>query len=75
MNATLLEKDTTSNFSFDVGIEGKTYFVKIYLNEKGKFIDELIQSEGVELAYLGTEGEIREKILNYLDKHWDSLAG
>lgn len=75
MNATLLEKDTTSNFSFNVEIEGKTYFAKIYLNEKGKFIDNSIQFDGEELEYEGAEGEIREKVLTYLDKNWDSLSG
>ena len=74
MNATLTNSDITTNHTFNVEHEGKTYHVQIYLNAKGKFIDDSITLNDVELEYEGDEGQIREDIVDYLDKHWDELV-
>ena len=77
MKTTFLEKDTTTNYSFDVEFDGVKYFAKIYLNEDGKFIDEEIRDTrtGENLDYQGAEGEVREKIVDYLANNWDTLVG
>jgi hypothetical protein len=74
MNATLTNSDTTTNHTFDVDHKGKTYTVQIYLNAKGKFIDDTIMFNGVELGSEGTGGQIREEIIEYLSNHWDELV-
>ena len=57
-------------------IYGVKYRARIYLNEKGKFEDEEIQHDesGEHLEFEGAEGEIREKIVDYLNANWDSLV-
>ena len=74
MNATLNHKDETTNYSFEIIHEGENYDVTVYLNECGKFIDESISRCGEELEYEGTEGQIREDIMDYLDENWDKLV-
>jgi hypothetical protein len=74
MNATLSNKNETCNYTFTVEHEGKTYDVLIYTNNKGKFIDEHIFFNGEDLDYEGTEGQIREDIMTYLDENWDKLV-
>ncbi len=75
MKATLQNKQTSQRFAFYVEIEGQTYNAVIWLNEKGKFIDDMIYTlNDNELEHEGEEGTIREKIINYLDKNWDSLT-
>lgn len=74
MNATLVTKQTTNRFSFTVEMDGHNYDVVIWVNEKSKFCDEEISLNGVELESEGIEGEIREKIIDYLDENWDSLV-
>ena len=74
MKAKLLDSETTTNHTFDVEHESKTYHVQIYLNAKGKFIDDSITLNDVELEHEGDEGQIREDIIEYLDEHWDELV-
>ena len=75
MNAELLSKNLTTNYTFRINIDEATYDVTVYLNEKGKFIDDSItQANGEELGHEGEEGEIYEKIMDYLDNHWNLLV-
>jgi len=74
MNAVLSSKDDTTNYTFDVNHEGVNYSVLIYLNGRGKFIDERIYRDEEDIGYEGTDGEIREEIINYLDENWDKLV-
>lgn len=74
MNATLTQKNETTNYNFEIIHEGETYDVTVYLNESGKFIDESISRCGEELDYEGHEGEVREAIMDYLDENWDKLV-
>ena len=74
MNATLTNKNETCNYSFFIEHDGKGYDVLVYTNNKGKFIDENIFFNGEELEYEGTEGQIREDIMTYLDDNWDKLV-
>lgn len=74
MNATLVTKQTTNRFNFTVEMDGHTYDTVIWVDEKGKFADDEINLNGVELESEGIEGEIREKIIDYLDENWDSLT-
>lgn len=74
MNATLSSQDKTNRFSFNVEFEDNFYNVTIYTNEKGKIIDDSITLNDDELAGEGTEGQIREDIITYLDENWDTLV-
>lgn len=74
MNATLTNKNETTNYSFEIDHEGECYDVTVYLNESGKFIDESISRCGEELEYEGHEGQIRDDIIDYLDENWDKLV-
>jgi hypothetical protein len=74
MKATLTNSATTTNHTFNIEHEGKIYHVQIYLNAKGKFIDDSITLNDVELEHEGEEGQIREGIIVYIDEHWDTLV-
>ena len=74
MKATLEYKQFTNRCRFNVEMDGHTYNVVIWVDEKGKFCDDEISLNDVELESEGTEGEIREKIINHLDENWDSLV-
>ncbi len=74
MNATLTQKNETTNYNFEIIHEGENYDVTVYLNESGKFIDESISRCGEELDYEGEEGQVREDIMTYLDENWDKLV-
>lgn len=74
MNATLNHKDDTCQYSFSIEHEGKTYDVVVNTNRKGKFLDEYIYHNNEELEHEGTEGQIREDIMTYLDENWDKLV-
>lgn len=74
MNATLTCKDDTTNYTFNINHEGIEYSALIYLNARGKFIDERIYRDEEELGYEGEEGEIREAITDYIDENWDKLV-
>lgn len=75
INATTISRDTTNRFVFNLEIDNVKYTAIIYTNEKGKFIDdEISYQNGDELEFEGAEGEIREKIIDYLDKNWDTLV-
>jgi len=78
MNTTadLIYADKTTNYTFRVEHEGITYDAVIYCNDKGKFIDDHIIScmTCEQLCHEGTEGEIREVILDYIDANWDKLV-
>lgn len=75
MKATLTNQDATINYSFDIELNGLTYRVQVYLNQKGKFIDDSITLDDRELDGEGEEGQTREDILNYLDENWTKLVG
>lgn len=74
MNAKHISFEKTENHNFSIEKDGKTYQATIYLNEKGKFIDEMISLNGEELEFEGEDGEIREEITNYLGSNWDTLV-
>ncbi len=75
MTAKHTQSETTTFHVFEVKHKGRNYRAKIYLNAKGKFVDEEItDSHGNELESEGTEGDIREKITDYLANHWDELV-
>ena len=75
MKAKLIEKVVTKQFNFQVTIDSKEYDVTIWLDpEKNKFMDDVIRFNGEMLGCEGTEGEIREKILDFLDKEWENLV-
>jgi hypothetical protein len=48
--------------------------VLVFLDSRGKFIDERITKDEEELDYEGDEGQIREDIMDYLDKNWETLV-
>lgn len=74
MNAKLLDSVVTSEYQFEVEFNGIKYSVEIWLNLKGKFIDDLICfPNGDALAMEGEEREIRQSILDYLDENWENL--
>ena len=76
MNIELTESNTTTNYTFNVEREGEQYNVTIYLNESGRFIDDIItNASGDDLEYEGEEGQIREDIITYLDENWDRFVG
>lgn len=74
MNATLNHKNETTNYNFEISHEGEYYDVTVYLDVSGKFIDESITRCDEELDYEGEEGQIREDIMDYLDKNWEKLV-
>ena len=75
MNATHVSSENTEIHEFNVTVNKVVYGVKVWLNRKGKFIDDEISfPNGDELHTEGAEGEIREKILSYLDENWDKLV-
>lgn len=74
MNATLTQKNQTTNYTFEIDHEREKYDVTVYLNESGKFIDESISRCGEELEYEGYHGEVREAIMDYLDENWEELV-
>jgi len=73
MKATLANKNEVTNYTFDIEHQGNTYEVIIYV-KGGKFYDEQIFLDGEELDYEGEEGQIREDIMDYVDKNWDKLV-
>ena len=75
MKAKLTNSIVTNEYQFQVEIDSVTYSAQIWLNQKGKFIDDIISyPNGDNLGLEGVEGEIREKILDYLDENWDKLV-
>lgn len=74
MKVKLTTKEVSTRYQFDIQLHRKSYRVVVYLNEKGKFIDDEISHNDTELEYEGSEGELREKIIDYLDKNWDTLT-
>lgn len=74
MNATLINR--TRSYQFEVELDGVKYKVTMHLNDKDKFLDEEIQhaESGEHLEFEGTEGEIREKIVDFLDDNWSTLV-
>jgi glycine cleavage system aminomethyltransferase T len=76
MNIELIESNTTTNYTFNIEHKGEQYNVTVYLNESGRFIDDIITNAmGDDLEYEGEEGQIREEIINYLDENWDRFVG
>jgi len=74
MKAKLSHTSFSHRYVFEVEKNGKTYDVVIFLNQKGKFIDDSISFNGKELGSEGEEGQIREDIVSYLDENWDGIA-
>ena len=73
MKATLTDSNTSTSYTFQIEHDEKIYDVIIHTNYKGKFIDDEISFQDEELDGEGEEGEIREAIIDYLDKNWDNL--
>lgn len=72
----LIDSNTTTNYTFDIEKDGIKYRATVYLNESGRFIDDSITYlNGDELGYEGTEGDVRDEILEQLDNDWDKLVG
>ena len=66
----------TTRHEFDVEHDGDKYSVVIHCNAKGKFIDDSVinVANGQELQGEGTEGEVREEIIEYIANNWDNLV-
>ena len=76
MNIDLTESNTTTNYTFRIEHDNKSYLATVYLNESGKFIDDNVRHIfGEELGYEGEEGQLREDILTQIDKDWHKLVG
>jgi hypothetical protein len=74
-NVKRLQNEALNRHVFELTFDGHDYCVVIFTDEKGKFFDEEISVRGGdELEMEGTDGEIREKIIDYLDENWDSLT-
>ena len=71
MKATVTEQNTTNNFVFEVEIETEHYKVTIWTNQKGKFIDNVIENK--KDSELPISDELEEKILDYISDKWSSL--
>ena len=71
MKHKLISKTNVTTEKYDVEHDnGQTFFVTLYIDsESGKWIDESITFEDVELEDDGVEGDIREEILAFLDKN------
>lgn len=79
MIAKLTSADTTSRYTFELEFEGSKYDIVIHTNSKGKFTDEQItrlkeDTLPYDLGYEGEEGELRERIIDFLDMNWDNLV-
>lgn len=74
MKAILQGSEFSNRHDFTIEIDKDTYSVSIWLNEKGKFIDETIKLNDIELEMEGEEGEIRENITDYLADNWEKLV-
>lgn len=74
MTATLQSQVSSTRYNFDVQHDGFTYQVVIWTDEKGKFMDEEICFNGEELEREGTLGQIREDIIDFVDKNWETLT-
>lgn len=72
----LIDGNTTTNYTFNVNHKGKEYHVIVFVDNDGyKFVDSVISlHNGMELDYKGTEGQIREDIIDYVHEHWDNLV-
>ena len=73
MKATNTHNEIFAHY-FKVEHEGKDYEVTVCIDENGKFADDHIALNGEELEYEGTEGQIREDIIDYLAFKWDDLV-
>ena len=75
MNVTAQSKVTQVRHGFNIEFEGKAYTAIVWLDEKGKFADdEICYQGGDELDTERSEGEIRNKIIDFLDQNWDTLV-
>jgi hypothetical protein len=74
MTATCVQKQTVTNYTFNVELDGRVYQAVVYLNDDQKFIDDQVTRDGILLEYEGEEGETREQILDYIDENWERLV-
>jgi hypothetical protein len=75
-NIDLIDSNTTTNYTFLIEKDGIQYHATVYLNESGRFIDDSVRYlNGDELDYEGTEGDVRDEILEQIDNDWDKLVG
>ncbi len=76
MNVTHISESTATRHEFDISIDGTDYHAIIFVDQKGRFIDEEIsyKEDGDELDSDGAEGDIREKIIDYIASNWDNLT-
>jgi hypothetical protein len=66
--------EQTKRHTFTVAHKKNDYRVVIWLDETGKFMDEEVSFNGEELEGEGTEGEVREAIIDYLADNWETLV-
>jgi len=71
MKITNQGQEFTKRHGFSVLLDGETYAVSIWLNEKGEFIDESVKLNDVEFSGEGEEGDIRERIVDELANKWE----
>lgn len=76
MNAILTLSDTLSQFWFEIEFNQQKYRANFSLHGNGKFgeIEVEFVSNGKVLEDEGEEGEIKEQIISFIDKNWDTLV-
>ena len=76
MNAKVIEKQVSTLFRFEIEFDGKKYNATIILGPKGRFFGESVEhaDTNIELGHEGTEGDIRESIVDFIDKNWEMLT-
>lgn len=77
MNAELIAQQGNYWFQFKVtDSDGNEYRATIILDQKGKFMDEDIEhwNSGWTLDSEGNDGDIREKITDYISDNWEQLT-
>ena len=70
MKIKLTDHQFINQYDFVVDFNNTAYNVTVYLNEKGKFIDEIVRLNSVELW----DGELRDEIVEGLNREWDNLV-
>lgn len=72
MKATQVSKTTAHTFK--IQHDGREFVAIIHINESGHFIDEVVQEGGNELDIEGEDGDLREKIIDFIDDNWETLT-
>ena len=74
MNVTYHNENVLTRHSFTVNHEGISYEVEIFVDERGKFSDDSVMLNDVELEGEGEEGDIRESIISHLAENWETIV-